>query len=245
MTLTRLSPYIAMRAQLSRRQADQAIADGRVTMDGVVVTSYNIVLTKPLFLDGKRLPEPDEARLWIYHKLPGEIVTRHDPQGRTTVFEKARHLLNYQGPLVSIGRLDYLSQGLLLLTNNPRLSHQIETSQWTRLYEVDVRGRLDERDLRTVEEGVCVEGIVYNACSIVPKKSQGSYHRLEIELDEGKNREVRVLMRAMGLHVVHLCRLRFGPLDLGRLRAGEIQEVSPSRLTTVFKALDKKKEDKQ
>lgn len=233
MNFIRLGPYLASRTALSRRQAEEAVRQGRLSMNGEVVSSYTLTLTGDLYLDGQKVCEPEERKVWIYHKPPREMVTHWDPQGRPTVFETVRDILRYEGPLVSVGRLDYRSQGLLVMTNTPKIAHTMETSRMPRVYDVEVQGLWNDKNIKEIEKGVCIDGIEFEPCQIRHKETRGEHHKFHITLTEGKKREIRILMEAIDLHVTFLCRLSFGPILLKGLPMGHVKELSPSYVDTL------------
>lgn len=235
--MIRLSPYLATCTELSRRSADKAILDGRIHQNGVLVSDFYVEATDGLTLDGKPiLKQTDhEVILWAYNKPAYQIVTRNDPYERYSVFEALADLTS--GRLVSVGRLDYESEGLLLLTNTPALAHALETSRLPRTYHIWVRGRLKNTDLSHIVQGCCLDGIVYRPCeaSIVKYHARTNHTELLITLDEGKKREVRVLMSALGTHVDRLIRLSFGPFHLNDLKSGywDIMKIPELLMKTV------------
>lgn len=227
--MIRLAPYIAMRSDLSRRQAEKAILEGRISLDGQIVSTFCVDSVEGLVLDGCALERPKEARMWAYHKPVGELVTRYDPQGRATVFESVRTSVP-EGPLVAIGRLDYESEGLLLFTNTPIIAHQLETSRWERTYQVWVRGRLCRKSLINLAKGACIDEIFYRPFTFVIGEQEGTRTCLTLKLQEGKKREIRLLMRAIKLQVLRLTRISFGPFELGTLGKGQLSEYASSTL---------------
>lgn len=228
--MKRLAPYIAQRFRLSRREAEKAIVQGRVCIDGTVYRDFvcdDLVFQEGrISVDDTLLEAPPLLQVWSYHKPPGEIVTRRDPQKRRTVFHTLEKLLPpsiLEKPLVSIGRLDYLSEGLLLFTNQPSFAHMAETQRWSRTYHVWVQGVLKAKALDWLRLGACIEGVFYRPCTISLLASTRYDHCLKIILDEGKNREIRRLMKAIDLKVVRLKRISFGSFHLGTLSAEHIR----------------------
>ncbi len=211
----RLSAFIALRSTLSRRKAEQAILDGRVRVNGVVWRDFCADLDAEIALDGRILGKAPKPRLWAYYKPVNQIVTHDDPQGRITVFDVLRPLLP-NGPIVSVGRLDYASEGLLLVSNSPTLAHELETSGMKRRYSVHVRGSLNDDALRAVSRGCTYQGVQYRPCHITVVRHDHRHERavLSIVLTEGKNREIRNLMEYAGLYVTRLIRHDFGPFSM-------------------------------
>ncbi len=217
----------------SRRDAERLIAEGRVSIDGKVLLSpaLNVTRDSIITVDGKPLKETEGTRLWLFHKPPGTITTTRDPQGRPTVFQ----LLPSEMPrVVSVGRLDFNTEGLLLLTNDGELARLLELPQnaWPRRYRVRVKGKLDPVKLNSVANGITISGIRYGPMKIeIEKKGKdGAHHWLVVTVWEGKYREVRKIMAHLGLQVSRLVRVAYGPFSLGGLPRGGILEVSPRTL---------------
>ena len=175
-------------------------------------------------VDGKPLPQADRARLWRYHKPPSEMVTARDPQGRRTIFDS---LPKGMPRVVTVGRLDFMSEGLLLLTNDGGLARQLElpANGWTRRYRARVHGAVDEARLAALAKGITIEGVHYGAIQASLDRQQRSNAWLDIALTEGKNREVRKVLAHLDLPVMRLIRVAFGPIHLGELRARHVDEV--------------------
>jgi 23S rRNA pseudouridine2605 synthase len=177
-------------------------------------------------VDGRPLPDRQRMQLWRYHKPPGLVTTHRDPQGRPTVFERLPQEL---GRVVSIGRLDLTSEGLLLLTNDGGLARRLElpSTGWTRRYRVRAHGTVDESELARLGEGSTVAGVRYGPIEARVDRLQGSNVWLTVALREGKNREIRKVLEALGLQVNRLIRVAYGPFQLGHLQRGEVAEISP------------------
>jgi 23S rRNA pseudouridine2605 synthase len=165
------------------------------------------------------------VRLWRYHKPVGLVTTHADPQQRPTVFERLPAAL---GRVISVGRLDITSEGLLLLTNAGALARRLElpATGWTRRYRVRVHGPVDPGALALLARGITVAGVRYGPVEATLDRVQGSNAWLTLALKEGKNREVRKVLDSLGLAVTRLIRIAFGPFQLGHLPAGEVSEVS-------------------
>jgi 23S rRNA pseudouridine2605 synthase len=223
----RIAKVIARAGLCSRRQAEQWIAAGRVVVNGRAIASPALVVSPSdrVVVDGAPLPEIPKRRLWRYHKPPGLVTTHSDPQGRPTVFERLPQTL---GRVVSVGRLDLNSEGLLLLTNDGGLARRLElpATGWTRRYRVRAHGSADEAALDRLKQGVSLDGIRYGPIEARLERQQGSNVWLAVALREGKNREVRKVLEALGLKVSRLIRVAYGPFQLGNLGRGEVAEVS-------------------
>jgi len=163
--------------------------------------------------------------LWLYYKPVGLITSHKDEQNRETVFD---NLPSYMPRVVSVGRLDLNSEGLLLLTNNGELSRELELPKnaWSRRYRVRVHGRIDTAKLESLKNGVNIDGIEYGKVNVTIDSQNATNAWLTVSLNEGKNREVRKLMKYVGLDVARLIRVSYGPFQLGSLKKGEVKEVA-------------------
>lgn len=226
----RIAKVIARAGICSRREAEKLIADGRVTVNGKVISSpaLNVTGREKITVDGKDLPAQEPARLWRYYKEPGLVTTARDPEGRPTVFDK---LPGEMPRVVSVGRLDVNTEGLLLLTNDGELARLLElpSTGWTRRYRVRAFGVVTQTDLDRLKNGITVEGVRYGSIEATLDKVQGSNVWLTLGLKEGKNREVKRVLGALGLRVNRLIRLSFGPFQIGDLQPGEVKQV-PNRV---------------
>ncbi|HRD75101.1 MAG TPA: pseudouridine synthase, partial [Hyphomicrobiaceae bacterium] len=175
-------------------------------------------------VDGNPLPVAEPARLWRYHKPRGLVTSHNDPEGRPTVFSSLPPTLPR---VISVGRLDYGSEGLLLLTNDGELARHLElpATGWMRKYRVRAHGRISQADLDKLKDGIEVEGVQYGPVEATFDKEQGSNVWLTLGLREGKNREVRRILSALGLEVNRLIRISFGPFQLLELAPGEAEIV--------------------
>lgn len=229
----RIGKWIAHSGFCSRRDAEKLIAEGRVAVDGKKIDTPAIKLADPtgITIDGKALPEAEKTSMWMLYKPKGVITTHKDPQNRPTVFS----LLPDNMPrVISIGRLDFNTEGLLLLTNDGELARHLElpSTGWIRKYRVRAFGKLDERKLKQVEQGVTIEGIQYAPAKIALQKQKEKGHNIwmDVAVTEGKNREVRKLLEYMGLTVNRLIRTAYGPFQLLDMKPGEYQQVPQKHL---------------
>lgn len=222
----RISKYLARSGICSRRDAEKLIMQKRVTVNGEVVETpaFNVEGTEKIAVDGEKIKQPQDTRLWLYYKPVGLVTSHKDEQNRPTVFD---NLPAGMPRVISVGRLDLNSEGLLLLTNNGELSRTLELPQnaWSRRYKVKVHGFLDKKKLAELANGVEVDGVQYGSVKAIVENEQGSNAWLSITLNEGKNREIRKLMKYIGLDVARLIRLSYGPFQLGSLQKGEVKEV--------------------
>lgn len=222
----RIAKRIARAGLCSRREAEAWITAGRVTVNGKILNTPAYVVTDKdkITVDGAPLKPAEETKLFVYHKPSGLVVTRRDPQGRPTIFE---YLPEKHVNLVTIGRLDINTEGLLLLTNDGELARHLElpSTGWVRRYRVRVHGRPDEKQLQQLQNGITVDGIKYGAIDATLEKIQGSNAWLTLALKEGKNREVKNVLGALGLQVNRLIRIAYGPFQLGQLDENDVQPV--------------------
>lgn len=224
----RIAKVMARAGVCSRRDAERLIGEGRVKLNGAVLkaAATNVTPKDKILVDGKPLPQKEETRLWRYHKPAGLVVSNRDPEGRPTIFEKLREQLPR---VLSIGRLDINTEGLLLLTNDGELARFLElpATGWIRRYRVRAYGHADEAALKKLEKGVEIDGVRYGPVEAKLEKAQGDNQWLTIAIREGKNREVKRICEYLGLQVNRLIRVNFGPFVLGDLARGGIEEVPP------------------
>jgi len=226
----RIAKVIARAGLCSRREAEAWIAAGRVAVNGEKIASpaLNVKNADKIVVDGKPLPGVERTRLFLYHKPRGLVTTTADPQGRLTIFGALpKHLPR----LISIGRLDLSTEGLLLLTNDGGLARALElpSTAWLRRYRVRAHGKVTQEQLDALREGVTVDGINYGPVEATLDREQTSNVWITFAIREGKNREVRNVLRHLGLHVARLIRVSFGPFQLADLAEGEVEEV-PTRV---------------
>jgi len=231
----RIAKRLARAGLCSRRDAERWIAAGRVKVDGRLLDTPAVTVTdkNAIEVDGKPLPDADRARLWRYHKPTGEMVTARDPQGRPTIFDSLPKSLPR---VVTVGRLDFMSEGLLLLTNDGGLARRLElpANGWIRRYRARVHGTVDEARLAALANGITIEGVRYGAIQAKLDRQQRSNAWLEMALAEGKNREVRRVLAHLDLPVVRLIRIAFGPFHLGELERGHVDEIPAQALDNLL-----------
>ena len=223
----RIAKVIARAGICSRRDAERLIEQGRVSLDGAVLTSaaVNVGPESRIAVDGEALPAAEPARLWRYHKPLGVVTSTTDARGRPTIYDGLPATLPRVMP---VGRLDLNSEGLLLLTNDGGLKRRLElpATGWTRRYRVRVYGRFDEALLAGLAKGVRVEGLDYGPIVARLDSRRGANAWLTMSLKEGKNREIRKVCAHLGLQVSRLLRVAYGPFQLGQLAVGEVEEVT-------------------
>jgi 23S rRNA pseudouridine2605 synthase len=222
----RIAKVLARAGLCSRRDAEAWIADGRVAVNGRVITSPALDVTSrdTVMVDGAPLPERERTRLFLYHKPRGLVTTHSDPEGRPTVFES---LPGDLPRLISIGRLDFNTEGLLLLTNDGGLARTLELPDtgWLRRYRVRAHGAITQEKLDELRNGVEVDGVKYGPVEATLERDQGANSWMLFAIREGKNREVRNILAHLGLEVNRLIRVSYGPFQLGELPEGEVEEV--------------------
>jgi len=223
----RIAKWLARSGVASRRDAERMIAEGRVRLNGAVVThpATFVDAADIVQVDQNVVSAPDRTRLWRYHKPDGLVTTHRDPEDRPTVFDSLPPGLPR---VISVGRLDLNSEGLLLLTNDGELARRLElpSNGWIRHYRVRVFGVVDERMLASLAKGSEFEGVRYGPIEAHLDSSRGDNAWLTVSLREGKNREIRKVMRGLNLHVSRLIRTSYGPFQLGTLSRGELEEVT-------------------
>ncbi len=224
--MERIAKRIARAGLCSRRDAEKLIAAGKVSVNGRAIESpaLNVGPDDSVTVDGRPLPEPERARLFRYHKPKGRITSARDPEGRPTIFDDMPAGLPR---LVTVGRLDFNTEGLLLLTNDGGLARALElpATGWLRRYRVRAFGRVEEAALARLAKGVRVGGVDYGPIEARIDSRQGDNMWLTVAIREGKNREVRNVLEHLGLSVNRLIRVAYGPFQLGALARGAVEEV--------------------
>lgn len=227
----RIAKVLSRAGVASRREAERMIETGQVAVNGKVIDSpaLNVGPKDRITVNGKPLAAPEPARLWLYYKPEGLVTSASDEQGRPTVFE---HLPEDMPRVMSVGRLDLNSEGLLLLTNDGELKRRLElpSTGWLRKYRVRVKGNPTDPELDPLRKGIEVDGERFQPMQVVMDRHQGANAWLTVGLREGKNREIRRAMNAIGLFVNRLIRISYGPFRLGELEPGEVEEVRPKVL---------------
>ncbi len=241
----RIAKVMARAGLCSRRDAEAWITAGRVKVNGEKLRTPACIVGPEdvIEVDGNPLPVAEATRLFIYHKPSGLVTTARDEKKRPTVFDQMPHGLPR---VVTVGRLDMNTEGLLLLTNDGELARWLElpSTGWKRHYRVRAHGHISQEKLDSLKKGIAVKGVKYAPAEATFEKQQGSNVWISIILTEGKNREVRNLMEALGLQVNRLIRLSYGPFDLGTLPKGAAQEVKAPQMKKLLAAFFKAKEKK-
>ncbi len=228
----RIAKMLARAGIGSRRAVERMIFAGMVKIDGKVVDSPATLITtvEGITVDDQKVNQPEATKLWIYHKPTGRLTTYYDPEGRPTIFEALPANIPR---VISVGRLDLNTEGLLLLTNDGGLARWLElpATGWVRTYRVRINGRFHHKRLEEISKGVTIDGVHYRSVEItLDERKEGVNQWLTIKIKEGKNREVRKLLEYAGLTVTRLLRSSYGPFELKTLQRGSIQEVANSEL---------------
>jgi 23S rRNA pseudouridine2605 synthase len=223
----RLNKFLSHSGICSRRDADKYITDGRVKINGeVMLTPYILQEGDTVHVDDRPVVLKSNEKLWLFYKPQGLVTTHKDPQERPTVFDEPK--IKKLGRVVSVGRLDLNSEGLLLLTNSPTLSHALErpSINCKRCYKVRVYGDVSDEKFLPLKKGVTIDGVNYKPITVVIDRfGDNRNHWLFVTLTEGKNREIRKVMNYLELHVSRLVRVSYGPYTLGSMEAGDLMEV--------------------
>ena len=226
----RIAKFLARAGVSSRRDAEAMIAAGRVALNGQAVShpATFVAADDIVLVDGKPVSAPERTRLWRYHKPSGLVTTHRDPEGRPTVFEKLPAALPR---VISVGRLDLTSEGLLLLTNDGALARLLElpATGWIRRYRVRVYGVVDPARLAALARGTTIAGVRYGPIEAGLDSRKGENAWLSVALREGRNREIRKVMASLDLVVTRLIRISYGPFQLGLLPRGAVEEI-PARV---------------
>jgi len=223
----RIAKVIARAGICSRRDAEKLIDEGKVSVNGKLLTTpaFFVAASDRILVNKKPLPQQTGTRLWCYHKPRGLLTSHRDPQGRKTVFAALPADLPR---VVSVGRLDMNSEGLLLLTTDGALSRRLElpSTAWTRRYRVRAHGKIEQAGLDKLSKGIEIDGIKYGRIEATLERIQSHNLWILVAIREGKNREIRKILEHLGLKVNRLIRISYGPFQLGDLKAGELKEVS-------------------
>lgn len=224
----RIAKVLSRAGIASRREAERMIQLGEVAVNGKVIDSpaLNVTGKDRITVNGKPVGAPEPARLWLYYKPDGLVTSAADEKGRETIFD---HLPEDLPRVMSVGRLDLNSEGLLLLTNDGELKRRLElpSTGWLRKYRVRVKGNPADPDLEPLRKGITVEGENFQPMTVSLDRIQGANAWLTVGLREGKNREIRRAMSAIGLTVNRLIRISYGPFRLNDLKPGEVEEIRP------------------
>jgi 23S rRNA pseudouridine2605 synthase len=222
----RIAKFLARAGVCSRRDAERLIAEGRVKLNGKVLDTPAVKVTASdkVLVDGRPVAAAEPTRLWRYHKPSGLVTTHRDPAGRSTVFQ---HLPSGMPRVISVGRLDLTSEGLLLLTNDGDLARRLElpANGWLRRYRARAFGRVTQEELDQLKQGVTVDGVRYGSIDAKLERGGASNAWITLSLSEGKNREVRRVLDTLGLKVNRLIRVSYGPFQLGALDIGAVEEI--------------------
>ena len=224
----RIAKVMARAGLCSRREAETWILERRVRVDGKILESPAFCVTSRhrIVVDGKPLPQPEPTRLWLYYKPRGLVTTHKDEQGRPTIFQSLPAELPR---VISVGRLDLNSEGLLLLTNDGELARHLElpSTGWVRRYRVRLHGKVDVLELEKLKQGLTIDGIHYGSIIATLDRQQGDNAWVTVSLQEGKNRELRRVFEFLGWPVNRLIRTSYGPFQLGTLELGQVKAVAP------------------
>lgn len=222
----RIAKVLSRAGIASRREAERMIEEGRVSVNGKTITSpaLNVTPDDKIVVDGKRVGEPEAPRMWLYHKPAGLVTSERDEKDRATVFGA---LPESMPRVMSVGRLDINSEGLLILTNDGEIKRKLElpSTGWLRRYRVRINGSVSEARLDELRAGITVDGVHYQPMIVTFDRQQGANAWLTVSIREGKNREIRRTMEAIGVVVNRLIRVSYGPFQLGNLAQGEVEEL--------------------
>ena len=223
----RIAKKLSRAGVCSRREAERWIAEGRIKVNNVILSTpaTNVSEKDKILVDNIPLPKPSLTKIWRFHKPKGCLVTENDPKGRKTIFQ----ILPKSLPrVISVGRLDYDSEGLLLLTNDGAISRKLElpSTGWLRKYKVRVHGIVDKSALLKIKDGIKLDNFKTGPIEASLEIQKGTNAWILIGIREGKNREIRRIMDHLGYPVNRLIRLSYGPFQLGNLKSGEVSEIN-------------------
>ena len=231
----RIAKYLAHAGVCSRREAETLISEGKVMVNGERLDSPAVKVTArdQIKVRGKIIRPPEATRMWLYHKPAGLITATRDPEGRPTIFD---HLPKSLPRVVTVGRLDLTTEGLLLLTNDGELARKMElpATGLERHYRARAHGRVTPEALEELKKGVIVDGVEYAPIEAIHERTTGTNNWLHVVLREGKNREVRKALGSVGLTVNRLIRIKYGPFELADLASGALEEVPIEQLTHIL-----------
>ena len=236
---SRIAKVLSRAGIASRREAEKIILEGRVKVNGEILISpaFNVVDSDIILVDGDPIAKPDEERLWCFHKPVGAVTTAKDDKNRKTIYE---YFPSNLPRVMPVGRLDLNSEGLLLLTNSGELKRKLELpdSELSRIYRVRVKGRPKEVNLELLRSGISIDKESFKPMKVSVDRQQGANAWLTIELKEGKNREIRRAMDALGMQVNRLIRIEYGPFKLGNLKRGELVEINNKSIRRSLKTVN-------
>lgn len=222
----RIAKVLSRAGVASRREAERMIHAGRVSVNGKTIDSpaLNVTEKDRITVDGKPLKEPEPERMWLYHKPQGLVTTERDEKGRTTIFDE---LPEDMPRVMTVGRLDLNSEGLLLLTNDGGIKRRLElpSTGWLRKYRVRINGRPKDEDFAPLRRGLVIEGERFQPMTVTLDRQQGANAWLTIAIREGRNREIRRAIEDIGFTVNRLIRVSYGPFQLGTLKTGAVEEI--------------------
>ena len=221
----RIAKLLARAGVASRREVERMIADGRIAINGETVETPNTLLEhlRGVTVDGKAVAKPEPTRLFAFHKPTGLLTAERDPKGRPTIYDALRNALPKDAPRVMpIGRLDFNTEGLLLLTNDGEFKRLLElpANAVERTYRARAHGAVSQEQLESLIEGITIDGVHYGPINANLERRTGANQWIELTITEGKNREVRRVLEHLGLEVNRLMRTAFGPIALGDLPRG-------------------------
>ena len=231
----RIAKYLARAGVASRREVERLIEGGEVTVNGKKLTTpaFKVTGKETIKVGRKTIQAPEPTRLWLYHKPAGLISTNSDPEGRRTIFQELPKSLPR---VVTVGRLDLNTEGLLLLTNDGELARKLELPRTglERTYRVRAKGTVTEFKIADLAAGITVDGVKYQPITAVFDRETGANSWLTVTLSEGKKREVRRALESVNLLVNRLIRVKYGPFELGEIKPGAVVEVAPEMLAEAF-----------